>query len=874
MKLIELKVLRGPNYWSIKKTRLIQMLLDLEELEFLPTNKIPGFYERIQKLLPSLHNHECSEARPGGFFIRVKDGTWMGHVIEHIAIEIQNLAGMELGFGRTRGAGSEGLYHVVFSYAEETAGLYAAHAALRIAQALVDGKDYDVEQDIKEIKQLWTKERLGPSTMSIVAEAQKRGIPFMRLDDGALVQLGYGARQKKIEAALTSATSSIAVDIAGDKNRTKEILKAAHVPVPAGEIITEEAGISSVVESIGFPIVIKPLNGNQGKGATTNITSLHEAFAAFRHAKAFSEKVIVEKFIQGNDYRVLVINYKYVAAAFRRPALVIGDGEKTIRELVDEVNQDPKRGDNHDDVLTRIDLDEVCRQHIKKNGYDVDTVLAPGEVCYLKPTANLSTGGTAADITDEVHPSNILLFERIARAIGLDICGIDIMAPDLKTPIAENGGSVLEVNAAPGFRMHLCPTIGLPRNVAAPVIDMLFQSSSRIPIVAITGTNGKTTTTRLVAAMACQAGYTTGYTTTDGIYINKELVTTGDCSGPGSAEFILKDPSVEFAVLETARGGILRSGLAFDQCDAAIITNIAEDHLGLNGIDCLEKLAKVKAVVAETVCETGYAILNADDDLVYSMKDQLKCRVALFSLYSDNVRIEEHCSQGGIAAVLENGYLLLRVGNYIIPIEEVRNVPITFGGKAEFNIANVLAASLAAYTTHIKLNTIKDALRNFVHSEENTPGRVNIYEFNDFSVMLDYAHNQHGVKALGKFIRSVDAAFTMGIITGVGDRRDEDIIALGEESAKIFDGIIVRHDADLRGRTPEELDQLLTIGINKVDPGKPITYCWDECEAVRLAIQHAEPNSLIVALTDNIKKVTECIRQVQQDHQSQLKTAI
>ncbi|MGZ3880701.1 MAG: cyanophycin synthetase [Flavisolibacter sp.] len=871
MQVRETKVLRGPNFWSIKKTRLIQLLLDLEELEFQPTNKIPGFYERIQQLLPSLYEHECSEGRPGGFFERVKDGTWMGHVIEHIALELQSLAGMKhTGFGRTRATGKEGWYHVVFSYEEEQAGIYAGQSAVRVADALINGEPYDIQKDVREIHDLWHKEKLGPTTYSIVEEAQKRNIPFLRLDEGSMVQLGYGSRQKRVEAAVTSYTNSISVDLAADKDRTKKLLTSANIPVPYGEVVGDVETLKSVIDYIGFPIVLKPLNGNHGKGATINITNWLCAMTAFQRAQKYSEKVIVEKFIQGSDFRVLLVNNKFVAAAVRKPAFVVGDGRSTIQELIDTVNKDPKRGECHEKVLTAIKVDDVTMELLCKNNYTLETVLPLGEEFFLKLTANLSTGGTATDVTDEVHPANIFLFERLSRVVGLDICGIDVMAPDLRTPIRENGGVVLEVNAAPGFRMHLEPTTGQPRNVAKHVVDMLFKNGNgRIPIVTVTGTNGKTTISRLIANMAKHAGFATGYTTTDGIYIDDHLVLKGDCSGPQSAQFVLKDPLVEYAVLECARGGILRSGLGFDQCDCAVVTNVAEDHLGLEGIDSLEKLAKVKSVLPETVCSTGYAILNADDDLVYAMKDGLNCKIALFSMYADNVRVEEHCSKGGLAAVYENGYLLLRTGNHLIPIEEARNVPLTFGGKAEFNIANALAASLAAYTNKIKLNIIREVLQNFVPSHEMTPGRVNVFDFGDFNVVLDYAHNPHAVKAIGKFINSFGAKTKVGIITGVGDRRDQDIIALGEESAQIFDEIIIRHDEDMRGRTIEDVENLITKGVVNINPNIPITYSMTECEAVDYAIDHALPNSVIVVLTEKIKQVTECVSRHQKKYREQ-----
>jgi cyanophycin synthetase len=652
----------------------------------------------------------------------------------------------------------------------------------------------------------------------------------------------------------------------------KQLLRDAFLPVPFGDVISNIEDLKETIETIGYPIVIKPLDGNHGKGASINIQNWDDAIAAFDRAKYYGDELIVEKFIVGSDYRVLVVNYKFIAAALRTPACVTGDGVCTIHELIEHENLDPRRGNGHTNVLTKIEEDEVTMELLAKRNYTLETILKDSEELYLKPTANLSTGGTATDVTDEVHPQNISCFERIARNIGLDICGIDVMSTDLAIPLKENGGAVLEVNAAPGFRMHLEPTNGTQRNVAASVIDMLFPSDNgRIPIIAITGTNGKTTTTRLMAHIVKAAGFSTGFTTTDGVYINEELILKGDCSGPQSAQLVLKDSAVEFAVLETARGGILRSGLGYDQCDCAIVTNIAEDHLGVAGIDTIEKLARVKSVVPESVHAAGYAVLNADDDLVYAMREGLKGKIALFSLHANNPRIEAHCSAGGLAAVYENGYLLLRIGNHFIPIEEVQNVPLTFGGKAEFNIANALAASLAAYTCKIKLGTIRAALRSFVPSNESTPGRINIYEFKDFTVVLDYAHNPHGLRALGKFITTMEGN-KVGIITGVGDRRDEDITAIGEEAAKVFDEIIIRHDNDMRGRTYEEVDRLLTDGIYKIDKAKQISYYGNECEAVEKVLAEGKPGSVIVLLIDKVATITECILRFQEREKTALQT--
>src|SRR5687767_1979 len=657
------------------------MKLDLEEKENMPRNKIPGFRERLEKLLPSLYGHRCSEGKPGGFFHRVDEGTWMGHVIEHIALEIQTLAGMDTGFGRTRTpeGEKEGVYYVVFSYIEEDAGVYAANAAVRIAQALIDGQDYDMTEDIQNMRVIREDTRMGPSTGCIVDEAAKRGIPFIRLNKQSLVQLGYGVNQKRIRATIASTTSNIAVDIAGNKDETKMLLEAAEIPVPKGAVVRTEEGLQEAVEKLHYPLVIKPIDGNHGKGNTTNITTWEQALKAYESARDYSRSVIVEKFIRGVDFRILVINYKFICAALRTPAAVIGDGQHTIQWLIDETNKDPRRGYGHEKVLTQIICDHSTQKLLDEKGYTLETVPPKGELVLLKSTANLSTGGTSTDVTEEVHPANIFMCERIAKIVGLDICGIDIMAPDLRTPVSENGGAVLEVNAAPGFRMHIEPAEGLPRNVAEPVVDMLFPkgSAGRIPIIGVTGTNGKTTTTRLTAHIAKSAGKKVGYTTSDGVYIQNQMMMKGDCTGPISSQFVLKDPTVDFAVLECARGGILKAGLAFQNCEVAVVTNVAADHMGLGGIHTLEAMAKVKAVVPETVFDHGYAVLNADDDLVYKMKSDLDCNVALFSMDEHNPRIREHAAGNGLSCVFENGYITLMKGAWKIRVLHVKHIPLT-----------------------------------------------------------------------------------------------------------------------------------------------------------------------------------------------------
>ena len=871
MKIWEIKVLRGPNYWSIRRGKLIQMRLDLEEMEERPTNTIEGFLERMNALMPSLYEHRCSEGKPGGFYHRVEEGTWMGHVIEHIALELQSLAGMDTGFGRTRSTGKHGEYNVVFSYIEEDAGIYTAKASVRICQALVDAQPYDVDADIQTLREIREDTRLGPSTGSIVEEAEKRGIPFIRLNKHSLVQLGYGVHQKRIRATIASTTSNIGVDIAGDKEETKNLLQAAEIPVPKGYIIRTEDELQDAIDNIGYPVVIKPIDGNHGKGATTNITSWEHALKALEAAQYYSRSVICERFITGHDFRMLVINHKFICAALRTPASVVGDGVHNIQWLIDEVNKHPKRGYGHEKVLTQIKVDAFTEKMLQDIGYTLETIPARGEQVILKPTANLSTGGTSTDVTDEVHPANIFMAERISKIIGLDICGIDVMGPDLREPITQNGGAVLEVNAAPGFRMHVEPAEGLARNAAEPVIDMLFPKASngRIPIIAVTGTNGKTTTTRLTAHICKHAGYKVGFTTSDGVYIQNELMMTGDCTGPVSAQFVLKDPTVDFAVLECARGGIVRSGLAFRHCDVAIVTNVSADHIGLGGIDTLEQMARVKAVLPETVLPAGYAILNADDDRVYNMREELECNVALFSMDENNPRIQSHCKQGGLASVFENGHVSILKGTWKIRVLKVADIPLTYGGKAVHNIMNTLPAVLATYLfRNIHIEDIRLALQTFIPSAVLTPGRLNLFQFRKFQMLVDYAHNPAGVNLLGEFVNKLGASIKVGIISGTGDRRNEDIIEIGRLSAQYFDEIIIRQDKNLRGRSPEEIIQLLQQGI---DAGKtkeiPVQVIESEREAILHAYEHVQPDSVITILTDQISDTLELIKGLKENEE-------
>jgi cyanophycin synthetase len=701
-------------------------------------------------------------------------------------------------------------------------------------------------------------------------EAASRDIPYIRLNDQSLVQLGFGKNQRRIQATVTDKTNMISVDLASDKEATKKLLGNLGLPVPSGKTIRYEENIEDTVKSLGFPLAVKPLNANHGKGITVNLKTLAEVTTAFAKAKEYSRWVIIEKSLQGNDFRALVVNNKLIAVAERKPAHVVGDGQNSIKTLVEKTNQDPRRGIGHEKVLTLIKLDSHAEKVIQTQGFkSFDDVPQKDQTVFLTTTANISTGGTATDRTDEVHPYNVVLFERIARIIGLDIAGIDVVAPDISTPLSENGGGVIEVNAAPGFRMHLSPSEGIGRNVAEHVVDMLFPpgSQSRIPILAITGTNGKTTTTRLVSHLMKQHGECVGFTTTEGSYIGNTLVAKGDNTGPVSAQLILKDPTVSCAVLETARGGIIRAGLGFDKCDIGIVTNVSIDHLGLKGIETLDEMARVKSVVPRAVKDDGYAVLNADDDLVYGMRKHANGRLALYSMDENNPRILRHKEDGGIACVYENGYVTILKGAWKVRVEKVLNIPLTYEGRAGYMIQNVLAATLAAHLQGVSVEDLRVGLTTFVPSVAQTPGRLNLIDMGKFTVLIDFAHNQAGMEALHKFIEKFPNKIKTGIIGGTGDRRDSDIIEYGQIAAKMFTQVYVREDDDLRGRKEGEATRLVIEGLKSVNPDIPIKTIRSAPEAINTALHSAKKGELLTILADNVHRTIELVS----NHREKLK---
>ncbi len=867
MRILETQVYRGANYWA--PMPVIRFLLDIGELEERPTNLIPGFYEKLTTTLPAMYEHRCSVGKPGGFFQRVREGTWMGHVLEHTTLALQGLAGQEVGYGKARsakgpgGAPRQGVYHVVFEYEQEDVGIAAGLLGKRLLESFIwpeRDPEFDFERELEELIRLAERLAYGPSTRALVEEAERRDIPVQRLDERrSLVQLGHGVYQQRIWATLTSRGSNIAVEIASNKELTSRLLRNVGIPVPRGVNVTDEAAAVAAAGRIGYPVVLKPLDGNHGRGVGIDLRDEAAVRAHFPSARRESRAgvVIVESFITGRDYRILVVGGRVIAAAERVPAHVIGDGRHTVRELVAITNADPRRGIGHEKILTRITLDGAAIALAEGQGFGPDDVPPEGRRVQLALTGNMSTGGIAIDRTDDIHPDNEAIAAQAAQVVGLDVAGIDLICPDIAQSVKEAGGAICEVNAGPGFRMHTHPTEGHPRDVARPVIELLFPrgAPSRVPIVAVTGTNGKTTTSRMIAHILRMAGRRVGLTTTDGIYINGTQIAAGDMSGPGSARMVLQNPAIDTAVLETARGGIIRSGLGFDRSDVAVVTNVSGDHLGLHGIETLEDLARVKAVVAGSTVRRGATVLNADDDLCVRMASRARGRVIYFALTPENPVVERHRRGRGVAVALRpgpHGELLCLLDRRETSLLHVNDIPATFDGRARVNVANALAAIAACVGLEIDPEHIREGLRTFSASFFQTPGRLNLIEGRAGRVLIDYCHNLAGLTALADFIGRLGAGRTVAMIAMPGDRRDEDIAAFGALAGRLFDEVIVREDRHLRGRAPGAVagllrDALLAAGLS----AERVTLEPDEGVAVRATLDRVRPGELAVLLADD-----------------------
>lgn len=868
MQLLERRVYRGPSLYA--HFPVMRLTIDLGPLEQWPSGKLPGFNEGLLQAIPSLQSHTCSYGEPGGFVRRLKEdgGTWLGHVLEHVAIELQQLTGAKVVFGKTRSEGTPGRYHVVYEYEEERVGEAAGDLSLKLLHSLLPSdlrpssasEPFDFATELHDLIDFAQRRQLGPSTGSLVRAAEARDIPWMRLNDYSLVQFGHGKHQKRIQATVTSETRHIAVAIASDKEETNRILSDLGLPVPRQRVVRSAEGAAIAAERLGYPVVVKPLDANHGRGVSLDLKNGDEVRAAFEKAREHARSIVVENFLAGFDHRMLVVGGELVAVAKRVPGHVVGDGKHTIAELVDLVNADPRRGIGHEKVLTRLELDAQAERLMAQHGATKDTVLPKDQVFFLRGTGNLSTGGTAIDLTDVVHPDNREMAIRAASAVGLDVCGVDFITKDIAESYRDVGGGICEVNAAPGFRMHVAPTEGKPRDVAGPVMDMLFPpgTPSKIPVAAVTGTNGKTTTSRMLAHIHKMNGRTVGLATTDGVYIDGQRTVAGDMTGPQSAQMVLRDPAVDLAVLETARGGLLRAGMGYRNCNVGAVLNVTADHLGIKGIDTLEQLAEIKRIVVEVARDV--AVLNADDLNCLRMADHTKSRIAYVTMNPRHELVRKHLRAGGLAGVLEegiNGHMITLYDKGVhLPLLWTHLIPATIEGKAMHNVQNAMFAAVMAYAMGVKVENIRQGLRTFDTSYFQVPGRTNVYDGLPFKVILDYGHNPAAVQAMADLTTRLECSGRrVCVLSAPGDRRDEDIRAIARIAGASFDHIVLRRDDDLRGRGKDEVPRMLHEELVATGfPASELQIIPDEQEAIEAGLRASKPGDLLLVFGDKVSR--------------------
>jgi cyanophycin synthetase len=880
MRILDTNVYVGPSLYA--HFRVIRHQVDIGALEEWPSVRLgERFISSLTEALPGLSKHGCSYGEPGGFLRRLREdeGTWMAHIWEHAAIELQNMAGSSVSFGKTRSAGPPGHYNMVFEYQQKDVGLEAARIARQLLLSLLpeelqaefteeieEGFDFATERD--DFIRFAQRKELGPSTASLVRAAEEREIPWLRLNQYSLVQFGHGRFQERIQATITSKTPHIAVEISCDKEDTHNLLRDLGLPVPQQRVVRSEREAVRAAHRVGFPVVVKPLDANHGRGVSINLVDGDQVAAAFETAlqSARGRSVLVETFIEGMDHRMLVVNDELVAVAKRVPGHVVGDGRHTIAELVDVVNEDPRRGIGHEKVLTRLELDHQAQRLLDKAGLDEQSVLPEGEVFYLRSTANLSTGGTAIDMTDVVHPDNRQMAVRAVQALGLDVGGVDFLSPDITQSYKEVGGAIVEVNAAPGFRMHVAPSEGQPRDVAGKVMDMLFPpgSPTRIPVASITGTNGKTTTSRMLGHILKTAGHSVGMTSTDGVYIDGRLTVKGDMTGPLAAHIVLRDPTVDIAVLETARGGLLRAGLGYRRCDVSACLNVASDHLGLRGIETIEQLAEVKRIPIEVARDT--AVLNADDESCLRMADYTEARhVCYVTMNPAHALVKEHIRAGGRAVVLEQGIngdmITLYDNGTHFQLLWTHLIPATMEGKATHNVQNAMFAAALAFSLGKSLDDIRHGLRTFDTSIFQAPGRMNVFDEHPFRVILDYGHNAAAIASISQLVGRLEVrGRRICVLAAPGDRRDEDILAIADKAAGTYDYYICKADDHRRGRGKDEVPQMLRAQLREsgVDDTR-IEVIPSEVHAIDAALSMAREGDLVVIFGDNIER---CWKQV------------
>jgi cyanophycin synthetase len=846
MKIVETRFLRGPNLYARKPC--LMAVLDLQALDEISSAQIEGFTDRLLAMLPGLWEHHCSPGHRGGFVERLREGTYMGHITEHVMLELQAHAGVDIRYGKTRMIeGQPRHYRLVMGYTLERLAERALAIAVDVVEAAARGEVLAMAPLHEELRRLVQRHGLGPSTQAIVDAAQERGIPVLRLsEDASLLQLGWGSRRRLVQATITDRSGQIAVSVASDKHLTKRLLEAAGVPVPRGSVATTLPEAQAAAAEIGWPVTVKPLDANQGKGVTTAVRDLGALALAFERAQRHGAQVIVEQHVIGSDHRVLVVNGRVVAASRRLPPRVVGDGRRTVRELVDEVNADPRRGEGHEAALTRIPLDAAADDCLAQQGLAWSSVLPEGEIAVLRGNANLSTGGTAQDVTDVLHPETAALCVRAARRVGLDVAGIDLVCRDISQPLAAQGGAVLEVNAAPGIRMHEQPSQGMRRRAGAAIVDGLFApgDDGRIPVVAVTGTNGKTTTALAIAHVLREQGLRTGCTTTEGVYVDGRRVMDGDCTGYWSAHAVLTDPDVDAAVLETARGGILKRGLCYDRSDVAVVLNVSADHLGQDGIATIEELARVKAVVADTARRA--LVLNADDEHCVAMAAQARegVEVVYFSLHPEQPVVQQHLRQGGRAVALHQGDIVLLSPDGAHPVARAERLPFTLGGRARHNVANALAAVAALLALRQPPQAIAAALASFTCASDVNPLRMNLFDIGPVRLVVDYAHNEAAYRALVDTCRSFGGGRLVGVVSAPGDRRDAELREIGRLCAEAFDEAIVYELDEDRGRVRGETARVLCEGAREA--GRSVSEIADLREALREGLARCQPGDTLV----------------------------
>lgn len=865
MRIGRIRNLSGANIYSHKPVLVMRLYLDQPDQN--QSNEIEGFVARLLDSLPGLCQHHCDRGDRGDFIRQLREGTHLGHVVEHVAVELTGQAEIPAYSGSTSEADEPCCYNVAIEYLAEQGTRYLMETAVDFVEAALRGEPFSLAERIEEVRRIVAKTEIGPTTKAIVDAAERRGIPWIRVNQDSLVQLGYGKNRKYIQAAMSEQTSAIAMDMAANKQLTKSVLERASVPVPRGKTVQTEKEALEAFEDLGGPVVVKPLDGCQGKGVSLNLTTPGEVTDAFRIAREFSSNVLVEELFVGRNYRTVVVNGRMVAASERLPAHVIGDGVHTVKQLIEIANEDPRRGDGHEKPLTRIKIDSVLLAYLQKSGISLDHVPMKEEMIILREGINLSTGGTAKDVTDIVHPDVKRLSERVARIIGLDICGVDLVLKDIIEPLEEGSGGVIEVNASPGLRMHHHPSEGRSRDVGAAVVDMLYPpgASARIPLISITGTNGKTSVTRMMAHILTEAGNRVGMTTTDGIYIGGELIVKGDTTGPHSARAILCDPSVEVAVLETARGGIARRGLGYDWSDISVMTNIQPDHIGQDGIKSVEDLVRIKSLVAERVREGGTLILNADDERLARLTENprvsnIKKHVVYFSIRNNHLLIKRHTAAGGAAYFVKNGWIIECVNKAEHRIIQVSDIPVTMYGTAEFQVANALAAIAACRAHGVTRKQVASFISTFQNALHN-PGRANLFRVGHGYLMLDYGHNPDAFKSVCRMASLWQGRRVTGVVSVPGDRADSIIEQAGRVAAKGFHRIIIKEDIDLRGRAKGEIAGLLCQAIKEEAPDRECSIVLNESEAIDYAIQSMTDGEIVVVFYEKLEPVREVLKQ-------------